>query len=151
MSKALQRALAAAENTDSISLPGVTFMVYMAYDPATGENLIQCVVKNEIDYFQLELQAQQRGKSVRDHLYAEMLPMLEAHGFNTPPDCRTVAPAAPRRGAAAPSARTRRRIRRRARARACDHPGWSVGRYDEECSEFIDSPGELTLQEAIDC
>jgi hypothetical protein len=31
-----------------------------------------------------------------------------------------------------------------------DHPGWSVGRYDEECSELIDSPGELTLQEAID-
>ena len=30
------------------------------------------------------------------------------------------------------------------------HAGWNVGRYDEECSEFIESPGEQSLQECLD-
>ena len=30
------------------------------------------------------------------------------------------------------------------------HAAWIVGRYDQECSEFIDSLGELTLHDCID-
>lgn len=88
MSKALPWELGTdGEDTPTISLPGVTFTVFMRHQPATGEHEIMCVLNDERDYFKLELQAQRRGKSVQDHLYSEMLPLLKAHGLNTPPDC----------------------------------------------------------------
>lgn len=87
MSKRLQRALDAVANADTIALSGITFPfeIFGRYNPATGEDQICCVLRNERNYFELELQAQRHGKSVHDHFYAEMLPHLKARGCNTPP------------------------------------------------------------------
>jgi hypothetical protein len=63
------------------------FTIFTCHDEATGEDEIRCVLDSERDYFELEKVAQQRGKSVEDYLYGEMLPQLQANGYNTPPDC----------------------------------------------------------------
>jgi hypothetical protein len=73
-----------------ITLPGVTFNIFTATDETTGEDQICCVVPTEQDYYKLQREAQKRGKQVDEYLYAEMLPVLKANGYNTPPDCFSV-------------------------------------------------------------
>lgn len=87
----LQRALAAVKNmnTDAarlIRLPGVTFDIFAHPDRVTGDRDI-CIAITEQNYYRLERQAQERGKSVDDYLYSELAPQLEAHGYRTTRDC----------------------------------------------------------------
>jgi hypothetical protein len=51
-----------------------------------GEDEI-CVIVSERQYFELEKRAQQRGKTVVENLYPELIDQLKAHGYNTPLDC----------------------------------------------------------------
>jgi hypothetical protein len=70
----------------SITLPGVTFNIFSRPDYVTGEDEI-CILVSEQGYYQLEQQAQQRGKTIEQYLYGEMRPHLKANGFKTPPEC----------------------------------------------------------------
>jgi len=52
----------------------------------TGEHEI-CIVATELGYFELEQNAQRRGKTVEQYLYDEMAHEFRTHGFNISPDC----------------------------------------------------------------
>jgi hypothetical protein len=54
-------------------------------DPVTGEQEV-CVVATELGYFQLEQNAQKRGKTVEQYLYGEMAHAFTARGLNVSPD-----------------------------------------------------------------
>lgn len=69
-----------------ITLPGVTFRIFCFRDDATGEDEIFIMV-SEQGYYELEKQAQQRGKTVEENIYPLMIDQFRAHGFNIPPDC----------------------------------------------------------------
>lgn len=79
------------------------FRIYSNRDPITGEDQICFVANTEQDYFELEKSAQERGKTVEQYVYAQMIGDLIAHGFNTPPGCFSVTVGMP--GQPAPAAR----------------------------------------------
>jgi hypothetical protein len=66
--------------------PNFTLDILAHCDPVTGENEI-CIVATEVGYFELEQDAQRRGKTVEQYVYDEMAHQFRAHGFNISPDC----------------------------------------------------------------
>jgi hypothetical protein len=77
------------------------FTIYSSRDPLTGEDAICIVANTERDYFELEKDAQRRGKTVGQYVYEQLIGDLIAHGFNTPPDCFSVTVGMPGRPAPA--------------------------------------------------
>jgi hypothetical protein len=57
------------------AMTGVALTIFSHLDPATGDHEI-CILTSETGYFELERQAQRRGKTVEGYLYGEM-----AHAF----------------------------------------------------------------------
>jgi hypothetical protein len=82
--------------------PPARLTIYSCRDPVTGKDAICVVADTEQDYFELEKHAQRRGKTVKQHLYAQMIGDLIAHGFNPPLDWFSVTVGIP--GQPAPSA-----------------------------------------------
>jgi hypothetical protein len=64
-----------------ITLPGVTMQIFTRCDNANGEDEV-CIVVSEQGYYELEKHAQQRGRTIEEHLYFEMRHGLQAQGYN---------------------------------------------------------------------
>jgi hypothetical protein len=65
-------------------MTGVALTMFSHADPATGDHEI-CILTSETGYFELERQAQRRGKTVEGYLYGEMAYAFTAQGIKVPP------------------------------------------------------------------
>lgn len=62
----------------------VALTIVSQSDPATGDHAI-CILTSETGYFELERQAQRRGKAVEGYLYGEMAHAFTAQGTRVTP------------------------------------------------------------------
>ena len=69
---------------NAAAMTGVALTIFSHSDPATGDHEI-CILTSETGYFELERQAQRRGKTVEDIFTAKW--RMPSPRYNVTPDC----------------------------------------------------------------